>query len=91
MQERARLETVSVRRRRMVATSIYPNVIQMMDEHDMSVADLAAVIGVSDAAMRRRLLGKANGGSDITAYECHLLCEYFHKSFEWLFATGDVA
>lgn len=91
MQERARLETVSVRRRRMVATSIYPNVIRVMDERDMSVADLAAVIGVSDAAMRRRLLGKANGGSDITAYECHLLCEHFHKSFEWLFATGDVA
>lgn len=91
MQKRARLETVSVQRRRMVATSIYPNLIQMMTDLDMSVADLAAVLNVSDQAMRRRLLGKANGGTDITAYECHILCEHFHKSFEWLFATGDVA
>lgn len=91
MCERARLETVSVQRRRMVATSIYPNLIQMMSDCDLSVADLAAILGVSDQAMRRRLLGKANGGTDITAYECHILCEYFHKPFEWLFATGDVA
>lgn len=91
MQKRARLETVSVQRRRMVATSIYPNLIRMMTDLDMSVADLAAVLNVSDQAMRRRLLGKANGGTDITAYECHILCEHFHKSFEWLFATGDVA
>lgn len=91
MQMRARLETVSVQRQRMVATSIYPNLIQMMSDRDMSVADLAAILNVSDQAMRRRLLGKANGGTDITAYECHILCEYFHKSFEWLFATGDVA
>lgn len=91
MQKRARLETVSVQRRRMVATSIYPNLIQMMTDLDMSVADLAAVLNVSGQAMRRRLLGKANGGTDITAYECHILCEHFHKSFEWLFATGDVA
>ena len=91
MERRTPEKIVTVQRTRMSVTTIYPNLLATISDRDMTVADLGAIIGVSDQAMRRRLLGKANGGTDITAYECHILCEHFHKSFEWLFATGDVA
>jgi hypothetical protein len=91
MKGRTPEKVVIVQQTRMSVKTIYPNLLAMIADLNMSVANLGAIIGVSDQAMRRRLLGKANGGTDITAYECHILCEYFHKSFEWLFATGDVA
>jgi hypothetical protein len=91
MEGRTPEKVVIVQQTRMSVKTIYPNLLAMIADLNMSVANLGAIIGVSDQAMRRRLLGKANGGTDITAYECHILCEYFHKSFEWLFATGDVA
>ena len=91
MKNRAPKKIVSVQKTRMSVATIYPNLLAMLTERDMRVADLGKIIDVSEQAMRRRLLGKANGGTDITAYECHILCEHFHKSFEWLFATGDVA
>ncbi len=91
MKNRAPKKIVSVQKTRMSVSTIYPNILAEITERNMTVGDLAKIIGISDQAMRRRLLGKANGGTDITAYECHILCEHFHKSFEWLFATGDVA
>lgn len=91
MKNRTPKKIVSVQKTRMSVSTIYPNLLTTIADHDVSVAELGKIIGVSDQAMRRRLLGKANGGTDITAYECHILCEHFHKSFEWLFATGDVA
>ncbi|MBQ5833117.1 MAG: hypothetical protein IIW43_06525 [Selenomonadales bacterium] len=91
MKNRTPKKIVSVQKTRMSVSTIYPNLLTTITDHDVSVAELGKIIGVSDQAMRRRLLGKANGGTDITAYECHILCEHFHKSFEWLFATGDVA
>ena len=84
-------KVVTVQKTRMSVATIYPNLLEMITDRDMTVSDLGDILGVSDQAMRRRLLGRANGGTDITAYECHILCEHFHKSFEWLFATGDVA
>ena len=91
MEGRKPEKIVSTARTRMSVKTIYPNILAMLTEHDMSVGDLGDILHISDQAMRRRLLGKANGGTDITAYECHILCEHFNKSFEWLFATGDVA
>ena len=91
MKGRTPEKIVTVQKTRMSVATIYPNLLTMITEREMSVADLGNILGVSDQAMRRRLLGKANGGTDITAYECHILCEHFHKPFEWLFATGDVA
>ena len=82
---------VTVQKKRMSVSTIYPNLLTTIMECEMGIADLGKIIGVSEQAMRRRLVGKANRGTDITAFECHILCEYFHKSFEWLFATGDVA
>ena len=91
MKNRTPEKIVSVQKTRMSITTIYPNILAMVTERDMTVNDLAKIIGVSAQAMRRRLLGKANGGTDFTVYECHILCERFQKSFDWLFATGDVA
>ena len=91
MMKRTPEKIVTVQKTRMSITTIYPNLLAMITECDMGIADLSNILGVSDQAMRRRLLGRANGGTDITAYECHILCEHFHKPFEWLFATGDVA
>lgn len=82
---------VSVSKTRMSVKTIYPNLLKMITDCDMGTGDLGNILGISDQAMRRRLIGKANGGTDITAYECRILCEHFHKPFEWLFATGDVA
>jgi DNA-binding Xre family transcriptional regulator len=80
---------VTMSKTRMSIATIYPNLLKAMNDRDMSVKDLANVLDISDQAMRRRLLSKANGGTDISAYECHVLCEHFNSAFEWLFATGD--
>ena len=82
---------VTMEKTRMSVATIYPNVLKAMSDREMTVKDLANVLGISDQATRRRLLGKANGGTDISAYECHVLCEHFNAAFEWLFATGDRA
>ena len=91
MEMRKPEKVVTMEKTRMLITTIYPNLLAAMNSRGMSVSDLASVLGISDQAMRRRLLGKANGGSDFNVYECHVLCEYFKASFEWLFATGDKA
>lgn len=91
MKNRTPEKIVSVQKTRMSIRTIYPNMLTAITERDMSIGDLGDVLGVSEQAIRRRLLSKANGGTDFTVYECHILCEYFHKSFKWLFATGDVA
>lgn len=92
MEGRTPEKIVTVQRTRMSVTTIYPNLLEMMTQFEMRVVDVACLLQISEQAMRRRLLGRANGGTDITAYECHILCEYFKKPFEWLFATaGDVA
>lgn len=70
--------------------TIYPNLRGEVAVKGMSLSDLAAVIDVSVPAMRRRLIGSKNGGTDFTAYECWRMCRFFGKSFEWLFEMrGD--
>lgn len=72
--------------------TVYPNLRGEAAKRNLSVCDLAKVLGLSVPQMRRRLLNRAHGGVDLTAYECHVLCEFFDKPFEWLFETsGDVA
>ena len=85
------MDILYLEKTRMSVATIYPNVLKAMSDREMTVKDLANVLGISDQATRRRLLGKANGGTDISAYECHVLCEHFNAAFEWLFATGDRA
>lgn len=65
--------------------TIYPNLRAEAARRGLTVRDLAAVLDINPQAMRRRLLGRKNGGSDLTAWEGHLLCDYFGMSFEELF------
>ena len=65
--------------------TIYPNLRGEVAVRGMSLSDLASVIDVSVPAIRRRLLGARNGGTDFSVYECWQLCQYFEKSFDWLF------
>ena len=70
--------------------TVYPNLRAEAARRNFSVCDLANVLDLSIPQTRRRLLNRANGGVDLTAYECHLLCGFFEKPFEWLFETSDV-
>ncbi len=70
--------------------TIYPNLRGEAAVRGLGIKDLANVIDVSVPAMRRRLRGSKNGGTDFSAYECWCLCQFFGKSFEELFKTsGD--
>lgn len=70
--------------------TIYPNLRGEAAVRGMSLTDLAAVIDVSVPALRRRLIGSKNGGTDFTAFECWKMCKFFDKSFEELFQmSGD--
>lgn len=70
--------------------TIYPNLRGEAGSRGMGIGDLAAVIEVSVPAMRRRLVGSRNGGTDFTVYECWKLCRFFEKSFEELFKASDL-
>lgn len=65
--------------------TIYPNLRGEAAVRGMSLSDLASVIDVSVPAIRRRLIGARNGGTDFSAFECWQMCQFFDKSFEWLF------
>ena len=70
--------------------TIYPNLRGAAAVRGDGIKDLAKVIDVSVPAMRRRLKGAKNGGTDFSAYECWCLCQHFGMSFEELFKTrGD--
>lgn len=71
--------------------TIYPNLRGEAAVRGMSISDLASVIDVSVPAIRRRLLGAKNGGTDFSVYECWQMCQYFGKTFEWLFQTESDA
>lgn len=72
--------------------TVYPNLRAEAARRNVSMATLAEVLGISVPALRRRLLSKAQGGTDFSPFECHVLCDYFSKPFDELFETsGDVA
>jgi DNA-binding XRE family transcriptional regulator len=64
---------------------MYPNLLGQKAIHKLSDADMAKIIGVSRTAYQ----SKAKSGR-FTPVECKMLCEYFDKRFEYLFAEdGD--
>lgn len=71
--------------------TIYPNLRAEAARRNLTVKDLADILGITVPMMRRRLLGRAQGGVDLSPYECHVLCKTFEKTFEWLFEMSDVA
>ena len=71
--------------------TVYLNLRGEAARRNLTVSDLADVLGITVPMMRRRLLSRAHGGVDFSAYECRLLCEFFDKPFEWLFETSGEA
>lgn len=63
---------------------MFPNLLGQKAYNKLSVYDMARIIGVSRPTYERKL---ATGS--FTASECRKYMQYFHKSFEYLFATDE--
>lgn len=63
---------------------MYPNLMGQKAYHGLTNDDLANIIGVS----RNSFDTKMRTGR-FTVKECKALCEYFDKSFYFLFATNE--
>lgn len=63
---------------------MFPNLLGQKAYLKMSDEDMARVIGVS----RNAYLSKIKNGR-FTPQECKAYCDYFGKSFDYLFATND--
>lgn len=63
---------------------MFPNLLGQQHFHHMTAADMAAVIGISRTAYQ----SKVKTGR-FTPEECRKFCEYFNKSFDYLFALND--
>lgn len=63
---------------------MFPHLYAMKESHHLSADDMGAIIGKS----RQTYLYKAQCGN-FTPFECKALCRYFHKTFEYLFATME--
>lgn len=63
---------------------MFPNLMGQKAYNKLSDSDMAQIIGVSRPTYERKL---ATGG--FVASECRKYMQYFHKSFEYLFATDD--
>lgn len=64
---------------------MFPNLLGQKAYHNLTDNDMAAIIGVSRNAWQQ----KVKSGR-FTPRECKLLCDFFKKSFAYLFADdGD--
>ena len=63
---------------------MYPNLLGQKAYHHMSDENMAAVIGVSRNAYQQKIKS-----GRFTPEECKKFCEFFAKSFDFLFATND--
>ena len=64
---------------------MFPNLIGQKAYRKLTDEDMASIIGVS----RNAYQSKMKSGRFV-ASECKALCEYFNKSFDYLFAVdGD--
>ena len=63
---------------------MFPNLLGQQAFHHMTATDMAAVIGAKRTTYQRKMkLGK------FSPEECKKFCEYFGKSFDYLFARND--
>ena len=65
---------------------VYPNLVSVMEMHNLDYRDLAAILGIGNHAAYRRLRG-------MTGWKLHEtihLCEYFDiPDTAWLFTRCD--
>ncbi len=63
---------------------MYPNLLGQKAYHHLTDEDMGKIIGVS----RNSFSQKIRSGR-FWPNECQLYCQYFKKSFDYLFATED--
>lgn len=63
---------------------MYPNLLGQKAYRKMTEEDMAAVIGVSRVAYQNKIKS-----GRFTPRECKAYCQYFNKSFDFLFAEDD--
>jgi DNA-binding XRE family transcriptional regulator len=63
---------------------MYPNLMGMKAYHGLTSDEMGNILGIS----RNSYESKMKSGR-FTPKECKLLCQYFNKSFDYLFATDD--
>ena len=63
---------------------MYPNLLGQKAFHRMTEEDMAAVIGVSRITYQQKMKS-----GRFTPEECKAYCDYFKKSFAFLFATNE--
>lgn len=63
---------------------MYPNLLGQKAYYKLTDEDMAKIINIS----RNAYMAKIRSGR-FYPYECKRYCEYFKKSFDFLFATED--
>lgn len=63
---------------------MFPNLLGQKAVHKMTDADMAAVIGVSRTAYQNKI-----SSGRFYPDECKKLCDFFGKSFAYLFASDE--
>lgn len=65
---------------------VFPNLMGQKAYHKLTASDMGKIIGVSRQSYESKI---ASGR--FTPEECKSFCEYFGKSFDFLFATDEEA
>lgn len=63
---------------------MFPNLMGQQAFHHMTAADMAKVIGVPRTTFQRKMKTGKFGPE-----ECKKFCDFFGKSFDYLFATNE--
>ena len=63
---------------------MYPNLLGQKAYRHLTNEDMAQIIGVSRTAFEQKMRS-----GRFTPSECAIFCDYFGKSFEYLFATEN--
>lgn len=63
---------------------MFPNLLGQQKYRHMTAADMAAVLGISRTAYQNKMKS-----GRFTPDECRKFCDYFGKSFDFLFATDE--
>lgn len=63
----------------------YPNLLAEIARNGKSNSDVADLLALSPSSFSRRLKGEI----DWTKSEIDILCDYFNKSYDYLFKEGE--
>lgn len=61
---------------------MYPNLLEQKAFYHLTDKEMGKIIGVSQAAYSRKIQS-----GQFWPNECRAFCQYFHKSFDYLFAN----